>query len=249
MKLSWLGVVVLVLAMLAAYPASAAVPSTAGWVLAVRSEGSVASIGVLIDNLDELCSYKGLVQKQWRDVPLENGAVLNQLTVAVDADPVVNLAFSVTAGSTLTTFVITSTTVSFTPILGEATATAGITVTDGDNQGGAVGGATATGLFPGGKFYEARYNSPTWSTFAYLVSGPVVAPAYGTTTASETQPPWQFIGMVYDMQSEFQFDLTPNDQASGTSSFRVREIPEPGGFLAVLTGVAGTVFVLRRRSS
>ncbi|MDH7602288.1 MAG: hypothetical protein QHI38_09090 [Armatimonadota bacterium] len=248
MRVRLLGAVVLVLAMLAACSASAA-PSTAGWVLAVRSEGNVAAISVLVDNMDELCGYDGFVQKEWYDIKLANGAVIKQVLVSVDPDPLVNLAFNVQAGPTTTTFVITSNLLSFPAILGEATATAGITVTDGDDQGGAVGGATATGLFPGGKFYQARYNSPVFVTFANLVSGPVTVPPYGTTTVSETKAPWQFVGNIYDMQSEFQFDLSPFDLASGTSNFRVREIPEPGGFLAVLTGVVGTVFVLRRRRS
>ncbi len=248
MRASWLGAVVLVLAIVAACSASAA-PSTEGWALAVRSEGNVVAVSVVIDNAAELAGYNGMLQKEWRDISLANGAVIKQVLISVDPDPIINLAFNVQAGHATTTFVITSGLLIFPAILGEATATAGITVTDGDEQGGAVGGAIANGLFPGGKFYEARYNSPGFATFAYLVSGPVIVPAYGTIAVGETVPPWQFVGNIYDMQSEFQFDLTPFDLASGTSSFRVREIPEPGGFLAVLTGVGGTMFVLRRRRS
>ncbi len=56
-------------------------------------------------------------------------------------------------------------------------------------------------------------------------------------------------GSVTQIQSQFKFLLTANDQASGTSRFDIIEqpIPEPGTLLLVGSGVLTAVGLLRRR--
>lgn len=105
---------------------------------------------------------------------------LSQLQIQSDADPAVNVYFSVQANSAGETFDITTTTLSF-PTLAPATAfaTAAITLTSDTD------GATVTGLFPGGKTYEARYNGS--SVYANLVSGFAIGPNT-SSTLSPTSP-------------------------------------------------------------
>ena len=183
----------------------------------------------------------------------QNGQVLAMVKwvrLEIQADPVVNLNFSVQAGGADTDFTISSALLSFAGInMAEGRATAGITLTDSDSLGN---GATITGLQPGGKIYTAHYNGfvPGGSTFANLVSGFSVG-SFSSQTQSEALPPGvgTFIpiaGTVSDMSSQFKFRLTAEDQASGTSTFIVREaVPAPGG--AAVLALAGLSVVRRRR--
>lgn len=238
---------------LAAVPAAATgPPSTDGWQVNVGFADGVATIDLLIDNPSDLRAYPGPVSWTWGDpagsgsgdtiaIPGSGGAVLRGLELTVDADPQVKLNFWVEAGSTDTSFTIASNIVSFATIAGQGTATAAVTLTDTNGDG-----ATATGLFAGGKFYEAYYNGA--SGFAQLVSSPISAAMYASTTASQAVPPWQPMGAVSSIQSKFSFDLSAYDLASGTSNFVVQElIPEPSGFVALLTGLVGLASVVTRR--
>jgi len=152
------------------------------------------------------------------------------LELALATDPGVSLTFHVTAGSADTAFTITSTTVSFPAITHPwAFATAAITVTDNNSDG-----ATLTGLFTGTKAYEARYNAAE-IVWADLIS-PVSAAVDFSNTGQERQPALGRVvipATVDSIVSEYKFNLTAYDSASGTSRFDVI-VPEPAtmGFLA-----------------
>lgn len=168
-------------------------------------------------------------------------ATIRSLNLILDGDPQVVMNFAVTAGAANTNFSILSSLVSFSPLVNPpAIATAGVTVTDNNSNG-----ASATGLLPGGKLYEATYNGS--STFADLVST-IVAPANGSATNNETYSPMgltPIAGAVNSIQTEFNFTLTARDSASGTSNFLV--VPEPSTGLLALVGCVALGWGVRRR--
>jgi hypothetical protein len=166
-------------------------------------------------------------------------ATVKGLEIQSNSDPFVNLRFAVEAAATDTTFDINSSVVSFAPLSNpQAYASAAVTLTSDSD------GATITGLFDGGKTYQARYNST--AVFADLVKSFSIAgnlsqvendrePAAGTETIA---------GSVSSIQSEFNFTLSALDQASGTSRFEVT--PEPATLsLLALGGLA--LLRLRRK--
>ena len=170
-------------------------------------------------------------------------ATLHTAAAGYRADPQVNLSFAVTAGTSDTNFTIKSALLSFPTInTPQGRASAAFTVTDGDDEGGAL----LTGL--GGPAYTAEYNGfvPGGSAFTQLIQQ-VSAPVSGTGNLAEEFPgggSYSAIGTpVYDMSSQVSFTLSANDLASGTSTFEIQAIPEPCG-LFLLAACAG---VFRRR--
>jgi uncharacterized protein (TIGR03382 family) len=161
-------------------------------------------------------------------------------------DPIVQLNFSVSAGTLNTTFTITSPLLSFAAISNaEGRASAGVTATDIDGNGATVMPANQPSL------YTSRYNGavPGGTLFADLIDGPVAAPAFDTNSASEDFPGGGLFtpvaGAVSDMSSRFRFSLTANDDASGTSTYEIRPIPAPGA--VTLLGLGGLLAGRRRR--
>ncbi len=154
------------------------------------------------------------------------------------ADPQISLNFSVNSTSLATHFSIVSGVLSFgtiNPAIGRATA--GITITDNDGDGSALAGDW------GGKAYHADFNSG--STFANLVSD-FAGPADDSAVNSESTagyPGYLGMGSVSDISSRFDFTLSANDSASGTSFYEV--IPSPGA--AALLAFAGIAGMGRRR--
>lgn len=167
------------------------------------------------------------------------------LTWCEDEDPRISLHFSVTAGSSPTTFTISSSVVSFAPIANpEAVASSSLTLTDTNGNG-----ASLTGLEGGGKSFRAIYNGGvTWvrlnSSFSDSVpyDGQIVSDRYpisGFQIISDT---------LTSIESEYKFTLSAFDEASGTSTFNVQPIiPEPITVLSVGTGIAGLLQYARRR--
>jgi len=209
-------------------------------------ETGVATVQFTVDNLAELLANPGLVTARWSNIVIdaEQEITIDSLIMGLDGDPAINLNFAVSGGNSGATFHIVSAALTF-PTLTDCVgiASAGITVTDYLLT---QDGATANGLF-GGKFYEARYN--TSSIYGDLVSGPVVIPAGGGTQTVSENGTLQNLGTVSSMQSEFFFDITAKDLVSGTSSYAIAgtEIPEPSGIIALVTGLVGTIAVIRRR--
>lgn len=229
-------------------------PSTSGWTITPTVDGDSVRVSIGIDNTADLLSWNGLVTRTWGDPTLsdpskfialgDSGLVLQSLTVGFDGDPVVKLKFSVANTTDLTKDCYYSALLdNFGTIHGAiGTATAGVTVTDCSGDG-----ALATGIFDG-CFYRASYNTETSNpqVFKSLVSGPITAEADRGNAVAQTWP-WEAMGNpVTDMQAEFGFRLSPNDSASGTSSFTV--VPEPGAIAGMLSGMLGLAgFVFRRR--
>jgi hypothetical protein len=154
-------------------------------------------------------------------------ATIDNWSISLIEDPVVNLNFSVTAGSSDTTFTVSSAVVSFGTLVNpKAYASAGIMVTSDDS------GATLTGLLSG-KCYQAIYNGST--VFANLVDGITVLPSdMASSIGRSPSSGWTTINdNVSSMQSQFRFTLSAEQQASGMSRFEV--VPEPIGlaFLAL----------------
>ena len=160
------------------------------------------------------------------DIVNDNGdviATVDSLVVILGFDPQVSLGFSVLAGGSDTNIAIQTTTLSFTPLTNpDAYATASVTVTDRN-----LNGALITGLFPGDKMYEARYNgSIAW---ADLVD-PVAAAPGDSEIGKERKPELPTLwGTISDtansIEAEYNFTLSANDYASGTSAFEI--VPEP----------------------
>jgi MYXO-CTERM domain-containing protein len=171
------------------------------------------------------------------DIMSDNGMIIasvSQLSTFIMNDPVVNVGFVLTAGAANTTLSIQSATLTFTALpsaSGQASAQIGATDTDGN-------GASITGGFGGNLGYRASTNV---GTFATLVSGFNVG-MFGSSNQNGNQPVTP-IGTVSSMSSEFNFTVSANDSASGTSVFVVT--PEPASL--ALLALGGLAF-LRRRS-
>jgi hypothetical protein len=174
-------------------------------------------------------------------------ATVNSVSLSYDTDPFVSLGFNVVSGGAPTNFSISSAVVPLAPPItnGLAFATAGVTVTENPP----FDGASLTGLFAGSKAYEARYNAGG-SIFADLVSPVVVVPFGITGTGTEKFPPGigttvVIPGVVTDIESQFRFTLSANDQASGTSIFNI--VPEPSSVVLAACGLIGLVWHVARR--
>ena len=174
-------------------------------------------------------------------------ATIDSLSVALDGDPAVTLNFAVTAGASATFISVTSSTVVFAPIENaEAFATAALSLTDGNGNG-----ATANGVFPGNKAYQARFNGGT--VFADLIS-PVAAGPGSSSLGTERVPLTGtdvIPGFITSIQSQFSFVLSARDSASGTSRFQVDIpppiVPEPSSWVLASLAVLGWVWLGRRR--
>jgi hypothetical protein len=176
-------------------------------------------------------------------------ATLDSTSISVDFDPFVALNFAVFAGPVPTNFTISSALVPFAPINnGLAFATAGVTVTETPVP--SFDGASLTGLYAGAKAYQARYNGGG-SVFANLISPVIVAPLDITGSMVEKFPPGVgtrvvIPGLVSDIESEFSFTLSANDQASGTSIFDII-VPEPSSVAMAGIGLLAIVWQIWRR--
>jgi len=154
----------------------------------------------------------------------------------------ITLSFTFLSGSSATRFEVDTTVLTFDPILDEAArATAGITVTDSDNNG-----VTSTGNIGNGAHYTSRYNGVPGTTFADLLIGPVSAGNGQTMTANDRSPGTGFTPLgvdASDMSARWDFTLSADDQVGVTSSYFL--VPAPGAI--ALLGLAGLTLGRRNR--
>jgi len=164
---------------------------------------------------------------------------IDTLDVSYDGDPLVNLNFSMTAGTSTTTFAINSAIVTFSPLLNPN----GVALVNGTLTDHNDGSVTLTGLFPGGKAYEADYN-PTTSVvdWADLVATTTVG-ATGSFSGRQPATSTQLISdTLQSIQSHFDFTLSATDSASATSQFNISggtRVPEPSTLTLFAAGLAG----------
>lgn len=154
----------------------------------------------------------------------------------------VSHSFVVQAGGVDTHFTLSSGIVPMPPVanpLGRASA--GVTLTDTNGNGAMLNGHQA-----GGDLFEAFYDSG--QVFADLLNSPFFSTPFGTTTASDEYPAGAgnfaaFPGPVSQIGIEWDFTLSANDSAGGTSVFVV--IPTPAAGATMLVG-AGLIASRRR---
>lgn len=173
----------------------------------------------------------------------ELGVLLNASATYI-GDPSIALFFNFTNGGADSLVIISSALLSFAPLNpAQASATAGVTVTDNslDGRAFAHGTAGATGTHS----YQANLNGliPAGTQFAELVNNvDVLVPGGSASGSGNTGGLQNVVGAVSSMSSRFQFNATALDGFSGTSNFRV--VPEPASLTLLLTG---GLFAARRR--
>jgi hypothetical protein len=234
--------------LMGASQASAIVPLSIGIDISCSPTGgvpSVTSLSIPLSDLNNEVLTNGMATWMlpnaitFKDSEGNDLGLITNLTVQLDRDPLVSLGFAVqNLSSSSAHFSFTSSVQTVSLLNPQGYATAGITLTDTNLNGGSL-----TGTYPGAKAYRAFYNGNT--DFANLVSSFTV-PATDSTTNSERGPVsgmTTISGTVTSIASSFDFDLSPQDLASGTSTFYLT--PEPATLsLLALGGLA----VLRRRA-
>lgn len=189
---------------------------------------------------DDVYANPGEIHSWWMEAPLDIAmenepdtilATIDGMAISVRADPLIELGFAVTAGKNDTSFSFSSEVLTIEPglINAEAWAAASVTVGMGD---------TLTGGYDL-KAYRSLYNGST--VFADLVD-PATWPGGSEFTASQAIP-----GVVTSMQAKWQFILSAEGIASGSSNFEITGdvIPEPASIL--LLGLGGLALLRKRR--
>ena len=182
-------------------------------------------------------------------------ATLDSATLKLVKDPAavnkpyyIEFGFTLHAGAADTDFFIKSALISFAtlppallqPPTGGGRATASFTATDVNSNG--------VTLMPGGPNgagdYTAQYDGwvPNGTTFASLVGEMSFGPG-GSGNASQTFPTGSgyapINNPVYDMSAMIAFNLTYDDSASGTTTYRILPEPMAGLGAAVLALALG----------
>jgi hypothetical protein len=217
-----------------AFPALASITGGALNVTATNESGDYATIHIDVPpgpspwiwSSNEIMEMRSLVTN-------ELIAVLNpenkETRVEYVDDPIINLTFSALAGPSPTQFVITSGLLSFPTMPAEGRASVGYSLTDSDGDG-----ATLTGIGdPNGAqgAYLAQYNgfagTLSGTTFAEFIPS-MSADAFSSSTQTDALPILGFLPIpdpVSDMSVLVSFELSANDQASGTTTYVIQQPP------------------------
>jgi hypothetical protein len=167
--------------------------------------------------------------------------MLNGLSCGMQGDPFLTLNYSVQSVGAAT-FTFDTGLFSFSTIGSPiAFATAASTLTAN------ASGATYTGNFAGSHGYEATYNGGT--VFADL-NAPFNAPADTSVTESDRVPGSGFIPIgvpVSSIRAQWNFTISADTGASGTSRFDVEPVPDAGTLTLALSGVAPLLGLMIRR--
>jgi len=204
--------------------------------MSVHAGGETVDVSVpLVELPDQAADRAKFVMHQVINVMGKGGgqclATIDDLSVEYVADPVITLGFAVQAGSSDTTFSITSATLTFPALThptGEASAEMML-----EDLGGSTG-ATAQAVAPDEGMFIATYNGT--STFAELIQQ-VAFSSGGPLTSDSSVGPDTIADSVDSMQSRIAMTLSAGDKASGLFVYEI--VPEPAtiGLLA-LGGVA-----------
>jgi PEP-CTERM motif-containing protein len=208
----------------------------------VTDAGTNVNFTFNIQHWTQSIAADGTIVYSWAITNAPVAASLITLDVSADFDPLVRLNFAVTAGALDTTFTINSPVVSFPALANVQGAASAATTLTTDSDGG-----TLTGLYSGGKSYQAMYNGGT--VFANLDNSINSPNPFDSVTSSERSPATGFTpiaGSVSDIESQFQFTLSALDSASGTSIFTV--VPEPGTIVLVFMGLGAAALLRKRRA-
>ena len=170
-------------------------------------------------------------------------ATLSFGSIMLGASGVVSHSFVVQAGNAATNFALGSGLVNLGPIANPyGRASSGITLTDTNGDG-----ANLTGNFAGGTMFEAFYDAG--AVFANLLTGPFgFATPFDSKAMSDEYPAGAgnfaaFTGPASQIGIHWDFLLSANDSAGGTSVFVV--IPTPAAATMLLAGFG--VMTSRRR--
>jgi len=180
------------------------------------------------------------------DLQDEDGDIIGTLgsaSIMMMADPIVVVFFDVQAGAADTLFTFGSGLLSF-PAIGGATgsATTAMTLNDADGDGSAA--LDGAGGSSGGMSWQANYNglAPAGTIFAEFVPGmSVVGPDLHDEASASTGGFQPIPGSISSMSVAYNFVLSAEDSASGTSAFVV--VPEPASLLLLIGGL----LAIRRR--
>lgn len=196
--------------------------------LSVSRSGGIGIVNLNIDDVLTDLSYQSGGRLVLRD---SAGFIIGQIdSLNVEMhDPLSSLNFSVTAGSLPVLFTISSGDVPVGISGTVAYASAGLTLTDRNRNGGSL-----TGNY-NGSAYRAEYDS---SIYADLISSFTVQPflsAIGNGSEGISSLP----GTIGVMRSSFSFMLTPGDSAAGTSVYEIMRgpnivVPDSGSTVRLL---------------